>query len=83
MLQQAGNNPHSEICESLELFADDVLPHFKTDVAQREAEKAEELAPYIKAALARKAVLKPMADDEIPVVEASVDKVRINRGAAA
>ena len=83
LLQQAGNNPHAEICEALELFAADVQPHFKKDVARREREKAEELAPYIDAALARKKVMKPLADDEIPVVEASVDKVRMNRGAAA
>jgi len=83
LLQQAGRNPHSEICESLELFAADVLPQFKKDVEQREREKAEELAPYIEAALGRKEKMKPLADDEIPVVRASVDKVRINRGAAA
>jgi len=83
LLQQAGRNPHSEICESLELFAADVLPHFKKDIEQREREKAEELAPFIEAAIARKQVMKPLADDEIPVVRASVDKVRINRGEAA
>ena len=67
----------------MELFAADVQPHFKKDVEQRERDKAEELAPYIEAALGRKQAMKPLADDEIPIVRASVDKVRINQGAAA
>jgi alkanesulfonate monooxygenase SsuD/methylene tetrahydromethanopterin reductase-like flavin-dependent oxidoreductase (luciferase family) len=83
LLQQAGRNTHAQICESLELFAAEVQPAFKATVAKREQDKAEELAPYIEAALARKTVMKPLADDEIPVVGKSVDKVRINQGAAA
>jgi alkanesulfonate monooxygenase SsuD/methylene tetrahydromethanopterin reductase-like flavin-dependent oxidoreductase (luciferase family) len=71
-LQQAGFNKHAHICESLELFAKDVMPEFKAQVAEREARKAKELRPYIEAALARKKWMKPLADDEIPVVKASV-----------
>ena len=58
-LQQAGRNLHSEICESLELFASDVLPKFTGRQAEKAAKKEAELAPYIKAALARKKVMKP------------------------
>jgi hypothetical protein len=83
LLQQAGRNTHTEICEALELFAAEVQPAFKATVDERERAKAEELAPYIAAALARKTVMKPLADDEIPVVGKSVDKVRINQGEAA
>jgi len=82
-MQQAGRNKHSEICESLELFAAEVMPEFKAEVAAREAKKAEELAPYIEAALARKNWMKPLADDEIPVVKASVAKAQVNRAGAA
>ena len=78
LLQQAGKNPHKEICESLELFADAVLPAFTTDREARERAKAEELAPYIEAALARKPVMPALADDEIPIVRAAVKKVEIN-----
>jgi alkanesulfonate monooxygenase SsuD/methylene tetrahydromethanopterin reductase-like flavin-dependent oxidoreductase (luciferase family) len=71
-LQQAGRNSHANICESLELFARTVMPQFTRDVAAREARKAREFAPYIEAALARKARMQPLAKDEVPVVKASV-----------
>jgi alkanesulfonate monooxygenase SsuD/methylene tetrahydromethanopterin reductase-like flavin-dependent oxidoreductase (luciferase family) len=71
-LQQAGRNSHQNICESLELFADKVMPTFNKDVAEREAKKAEELAPFIAAALARKQYMQPLSRDEVPVVRAAV-----------
>ena len=78
-MQQAGRNRHEHICQSLELFAAEVMPEFKARVAAREARKAEELAPDIAAALARKDWMKPLADDEIPVVRASVAKAQVGR----
>ena len=77
-LQQAGRNKHAHICESLELFAAEVMGEFKSRVAEREARKAHELAPYIAAALARKNYMKPLEDHEIPVVPASVVRAQIN-----
>jgi alkanesulfonate monooxygenase SsuD/methylene tetrahydromethanopterin reductase-like flavin-dependent oxidoreductase (luciferase family) len=74
-MQQAGRARHEHICESLELFASEVLDEFQSKLAQREARKAEELAPYIEAALKRKQRMQPLADDEIPVVHASVPSV--------
>ena len=69
-IQQAGMNKHEHICESLELFASEVMPEFKAREAEREAKKTEELAPYIEAALARKKLM-PMPDDkDIPVFSA-------------
>jgi alkanesulfonate monooxygenase SsuD/methylene tetrahydromethanopterin reductase-like flavin-dependent oxidoreductase (luciferase family) len=74
-IQQAGMNKHEHICESLELFAAEVMPEFKERAAQREAKKAEELAPYIDAALARKKFM-PMPDDsdlpEFPALGRSI-----------
>jgi hypothetical protein len=32
LLNQAGKNSHEHICESLELFAKDVMPEFKQDL---------------------------------------------------
>jgi len=78
-LQQAGRNRHDHICESLELFAAEVMPAFKAEVAAREAKKAEELAPYIAAALQRKRWMKPLAADEIPVVRASAERAQFAR----
>ena len=69
-IQQAGNNKHADICHSLELFAAEVMPEFKAAEAEREARKAEELAPYIEAALARKSFMQPLADQDIPTFEA-------------
>jgi putative sterol carrier protein len=51
---QAGNNKHEHICESIELFARDVLPRFEARRAQQEAAKAVRLAPAIQRALARR-----------------------------
>lgn len=82
-MQQAGRNRHEHICESLELFAAEVMPEFKAEVAARDERKARELAPYIEAALKRKNWMKPLADDEIPVVKASVVKAQVNQTAPA
>jgi alkanesulfonate monooxygenase SsuD/methylene tetrahydromethanopterin reductase-like flavin-dependent oxidoreductase (luciferase family) len=78
-LQQAGRNRHEHICESLELFAADVMPAFKADVEAREANKRAELAPWIEAALARKKWMQPMATGEVPVVRASVPQAQFNQ----
>ncbi len=73
-LQQGGKNRHDHICESLELFGREVLPQFETGREEREARKAEELAPYIEKALGRKQWMRELADDEIPVVKASRER---------
>jgi alkanesulfonate monooxygenase SsuD/methylene tetrahydromethanopterin reductase-like flavin-dependent oxidoreductase (luciferase family) len=77
-LQQAGRNRHEHICQSLELFATEVMGEFKAEAAEREAKKAAELAPYVEAAMARKPWMQPLADDEIPVVKASVQRAQVN-----
>jgi alkanesulfonate monooxygenase SsuD/methylene tetrahydromethanopterin reductase-like flavin-dependent oxidoreductase (luciferase family) len=64
-IQQGGNNRHEDICESLELFAREVMPEFKAQEQQRLDAKAKELAPYIAAAFERKKVMAPLADEEI------------------
>ena len=69
-IQQGGRNKHAHICESLELFAAEVMDEFKTDEVEREAKKAAELAPFIEAAFARKQYMRPLADAEIPRFEA-------------
>ena len=69
-IQQAGMNKHEHICESLELFASEVMPEFKARQANREASKLRELAPYIEAALARKKFMPMPSDDDIPVFPA-------------
>jgi alkanesulfonate monooxygenase SsuD/methylene tetrahydromethanopterin reductase-like flavin-dependent oxidoreductase (luciferase family) len=78
-LQQAGKNRHAEICASLELFAAEVLPEFAAEAEARAAAKARDLAPFVEAALARKPRLRPLADDQIPVVRASVAAPVVNR----
>jgi alkanesulfonate monooxygenase SsuD/methylene tetrahydromethanopterin reductase-like flavin-dependent oxidoreductase (luciferase family) len=80
-LQQAGHNRHDHICEALELFAKEVMPEFKAKAAAREARKAEELAPFIAAALRRKSWMQPLADHEIPVVKAAAERAQFNRTA--
>ena len=82
-LQQAGRNRHAHICESLELFASEVMPAFNADVEAREARKSAELAPYVQAALARKNWMKPLAAEDIPIVRASVAQAQINQAREA
>ena len=69
-IQQSGRNRHDHICQSLEMFAKEVMPALKEGEDEREAAKAERLAPHIEAALARRTPMAPLADDEIPVVDA-------------
>ncbi len=52
-IQQAGNNRHEHICQSLQLFADQVLPAFKQRHEARARHKAEQLAPFIERAMKR------------------------------
>jgi alkanesulfonate monooxygenase SsuD/methylene tetrahydromethanopterin reductase-like flavin-dependent oxidoreductase (luciferase family) len=54
-VSQAGPNRHEHICESLELFASEVLPRFVERASEREQEKRERLAEPIAQALARRA----------------------------
>ncbi|GMV61882.1 MAG: luciferase [Parvibaculum sp.] len=82
-MQQAGRNKHEHICQSLELFAKEVMPEFKAELAAREAKKQAELAPYIEAALKRKNWMKPLEDHEIPLVQASVKKAQVNQSTSA
>jgi alkanesulfonate monooxygenase SsuD/methylene tetrahydromethanopterin reductase-like flavin-dependent oxidoreductase (luciferase family) len=77
-LQQAGRNRHDHICEALELFARSVMPEFREEVEATEAAKVRMLAPHIEAALARKQQMRPLADEEIPIVRASVAKAQIS-----
>jgi alkanesulfonate monooxygenase SsuD/methylene tetrahydromethanopterin reductase-like flavin-dependent oxidoreductase (luciferase family) len=55
LLQQAAGYEHAQICESMELFARDVMPAFAERNALRRRERDAELAPYVEAALERRA----------------------------
>jgi len=81
LLQQAGRNKHAHICESLELLAREVLHEFAAKSPERDRRKAEELAPFIEKALARKQRMPALADADIPVVRASVAKPVVNQSA--
>ncbi len=76
-LQQGGKNRHSDICDSLRLFGSDVLGEFAAGRPEREAAKADELAPYIDKALARKEWMRPLERHEVPIVEASVAQATV------
>jgi len=53
-VSQAGRNRHEHICESLELFAREVMPEFHERADEIDKLKADRLAPSIAAALARR-----------------------------
>ena len=54
-VSQSGRTRHEHVCESLELFAREVMPEFQEREPRREADKRERLAPAVEAALARRA----------------------------
>lgn len=68
LLQQCGDYKHEHICESLELFAKEVLPEFKERDSKREKAKRNELEPYI--AQADRVIAAPETMKEVPPVEA-------------
>ncbi|MFP3902236.1 MAG: LLM class flavin-dependent oxidoreductase [Acidimicrobiia bacterium] len=65
-VSQAGRNRHEHICESLELFAREVMPEFAERDPQRSKEKADRLAPAIEAALARREPAREAPDVSLP-----------------
>ena len=67
-VSQCGKNKHEHICESLELFAREVMPEFAETAEAREKEKLERLAPAIEAALARREPARPAPDYTIAAV---------------
>ncbi len=69
-IQQGGRNRHEHICESLELFADRVMPDFKARDAKFVEKKQSDLSEFVEQALARKTWMRALEDDEIPVMEA-------------
>jgi alkanesulfonate monooxygenase SsuD/methylene tetrahydromethanopterin reductase-like flavin-dependent oxidoreductase (luciferase family) len=64
-VSQAGRNLHEHICESLELFATEVMPDFAEHEPEREKAKLENLAPAIDAALARRSPRREAPDATI------------------
>ncbi len=66
-IQQAGANRHEDICESLELFAERVLPDFKARDAGHVAKKNERFAEATERAEGRKPALTSL--NEIPIVD--------------
>jgi DNA-binding GntR family transcriptional regulator len=61
-VSQAGNTRHEHICESLELFAREVMPEFAERADAHDAAKLERLAPAIDAALARREPAREVPD---------------------
>lgn len=53
-ISQAGNNKHEDICSSLNLFAEKVLPEFKEREEKRARDKAGRMAPIIEKVMKRK-----------------------------
>jgi alkanesulfonate monooxygenase SsuD/methylene tetrahydromethanopterin reductase-like flavin-dependent oxidoreductase (luciferase family) len=62
-VMQAGKNRHEDICESLELFAREVMPEFKDRELAGADAKARERAPIVEAAMERGSTLDGPALD--------------------
>jgi len=70
-VSQAGRNRHEHICESMELFAREVMPEFAERAGEREAAKDERLGDAVSAALARREPPRTLPEPfEVPAVPA-------------
>ena len=70
-VSQAGRNRHEHICESMELFAREVMPEFAERADTGEAAKAERLGDAVSAALARRPPPRTLPEPyEVPAVPA-------------
>jgi alkanesulfonate monooxygenase SsuD/methylene tetrahydromethanopterin reductase-like flavin-dependent oxidoreductase (luciferase family)/putative sterol carrier protein len=81
---QAGRNRHEHICESIELFAAEVMPEFAERADAAEAAKRERLAGAVQAALARRP--PPRSADPGYVIgpaDSGPPPVKVGAGAAA
>ena len=67
-VSQAGKNRHEDICESLELFAKEIMPEFHDGEAERQADKLDRLAPAIEKALGRREPARPAPDYTVPAL---------------
>ena len=77
---QAGRTRHEHICESLELFAAEVMPEFAEGRDEREAAKAERLAPVVEAALARREPPSVLSTPYVIDEQAELAAARRGRG---
>ena len=71
-ISQAGNNKHEDICSSLNLFAEKVLPEFKVREEKRAHEKAERIAPILEKAMKRKKAPQVPRHDAPTVIQAGM-----------
>ena len=78
-VMQAGRNRHEHICESLQLFADRVMPRFVDGREQREAEKAARLSGVIEAALARREPARTLSSPYVIDEQAELARARCRR----
>ncbi len=62
--------PHDQTVESLELFAQEIMPDYREKEAERLDRKARDLAPFIARAFERKEMRREMTDEEVPEVPA-------------
>jgi alkanesulfonate monooxygenase SsuD/methylene tetrahydromethanopterin reductase-like flavin-dependent oxidoreductase (luciferase family) len=60
---QAGGNKHEHVCESLEIFAKELMPEFKDRDEDNRKRRLDGLGGAIEAALARKDPPRPAPDD--------------------
>jgi alkanesulfonate monooxygenase SsuD/methylene tetrahydromethanopterin reductase-like flavin-dependent oxidoreductase (luciferase family)/putative sterol carrier protein len=80
-LMQAGRNAHEHICESIELFASEVMPEFAQRADEADARRAERFAPAIAAALARREPPR-VADPDYSIAPVASGPAASSRGHA-
>jgi alkanesulfonate monooxygenase SsuD/methylene tetrahydromethanopterin reductase-like flavin-dependent oxidoreductase (luciferase family)/putative sterol carrier protein len=81
-VMQAGPNRHEHICESIELFAAEVMPEFARRADEADARRADRFAPAIEAALARREPPR-VADPDYSIAPVASGPATASRGRAA
>jgi alkanesulfonate monooxygenase SsuD/methylene tetrahydromethanopterin reductase-like flavin-dependent oxidoreductase (luciferase family) len=76
---QSGRNRHEHICESLQLFAEQVMPAFLEGREEREAAKTARLAAAVGAALARREPARRLASPYVIDEQAELSRARRRR----
>jgi len=71
-ISQAGNNKHEDICSSLNLFAEQVMPEFKEREAKRVIEKASRMASIVEKAMKRKKAPQIPKQDAPTIIQATM-----------
>lgn len=69
LVGQGGDVEHEHVCESIELFAEEVMPELHEGEEERRRKRMQELEPYVEEAFERKEQVEDVDRDDVEEVE--------------